>query len=193
MRSRVRSTRKKPKVFKWTLASWPAGHGGLCPRAASSAFAVLMPFSKWLKLPSEKSLFSRIFGIFSARVGCTPSGETERFRCLAAASGHRFSCGDKIFIVSGKCKLKTRTHMGWEKLHPPLLWRRDFILSKKCKLKTCTHMGWEKLHPPLLVATRFHLVEGMCKLETRTHMGWEKLHPPLLVATRFPSCRRSAS
>jgi len=24
---------------------------------------------------------------------------------------HRVSCGDKIFIVSGKCKLKTRTHM----------------------------------------------------------------------------------
>ena len=33
MRSRVRSTLKKPEVFKWTLASWPAGHGGLCPRA----------------------------------------------------------------------------------------------------------------------------------------------------------------
>jgi len=37
MRSRVRNTRKKPEVFKWTLASWPAEHGGLCPRAASPA------------------------------------------------------------------------------------------------------------------------------------------------------------
>ena len=25
--------------------------------------------------------------------------------------------------------------------------------------------------PVSLVATRFHLVEGMCKLKTRTHMG----------------------
>ena len=34
-----------------------------------------------------------------------------------------------------------------------------------------------------LVATRFHLVEGMCKLKTRTHMG--KLAPTSPVATRF--------
>ena len=63
------------------------------------------------------------------------------------------SCGDKIFIVSRKCKLKTRTHMGklaptWENLQPHgkkcthvSLWRQDFILSGKCKLKTRTHMG----------------------------------------------------
>jgi len=36
--------------------------------------------------------------------------------------------------------------------------------------------------PVSLVATRFHLVEGMCKLKTRTHMGklaatWENVHP----------------
>ena len=69
------------------------------------------------------------------------------------------SCGDKIFIVSGKCKLETRTHMGWENLQPPLLWRRDFIVSGMCKLKTRTHMG-----------------------KTRTHMGWENLQHVLAMA-----------
>ena len=69
-------------------------------------------------------------------------------------------------ILSGKCKLKTRTHMGWGNLHPTslvatrfpscFLWRQDFILSGKCKLETCTHMG--NLAPTSLVATRFHLV-----------------------------------
>jgi len=56
-----------------------------------------------------------------------------RCRCrLVATRFHRVSCGDKI----SSC----------------LLWRQDFILSGKCKLKTCTHMGklaptWENLHP----------------------------------------------
>ena len=90
-----------------------------------------------------------------------------------------------------------------------VLWRQDFILSGTCKLKTRTHMGgcaatWENLQPQFqcpwletvedqmpgsLVATRFHLVEGKCKLEnshphgkTCTHMGklaptWENSHP----------------
>jgi len=71
------------------------------------------------------------------------------------------------FIVSGKCKLETRTHMGKlaatiQMASPHLsLWRQDFILSlcgdkisscRSCKLKTCSHMGklaatWENLHP----------------------------------------------
>ena len=64
------------------------------------------------------------------------------------------SCGDEISIVSGKCKLETRTHMG--KLAPT--WDG----------KTYSHLS--------LVATRFHLVEGMCKLKTRTHMGKTRIH-----------------
>ena len=73
-------------------------------------------------------------------------------------------CGDTIFIVSGKCKLKTRTHMG--KLAPTIQkpWLVPTILSPRLPL----------------VATRFHLVSswrhdlivsGKCKLKTRTHMG----------------------
>ena len=69
--------------------------------------------------------------------------------------------------VGGKCKLKTRTHMGklaptWENSHP--------------HGKTCTYNsrkpGSEPVEdqiPGSLVATRFHLVGGKCKLKTRTH------------------------
>jgi len=111
------------------------------------------------------------------------------------------------FILSGKCKLKTRTHMGelaptWENVQPTSLVATRFHLVGEVQVenshphgRTRTHMGkraptWENSHPQfkflfprlLLVATRFHLVEGKCKLKTRTHMGklaptWGKLAP----------------
>ena len=81
------------------------------------------------------------------------------------------SCGDKISILSGKCKLKTRTHMG--KLAPT--WENPGSEPVEDQMPVC------------LVATRFHLVEGMCKLKTRTHMGkpaptWENLQHVLAMA-----------
>ena len=124
------------------------------------------------------------------------------------------------FILSGKCKLKTRTHMGWENLHPPLfvatrfhlvgevqvenshphgktrsprlLWRQDFHhVSCGDEISSCRGSAswklaptWENVQLTSLVATRFHLVEGMCKLEN-SHPHGKTCTPPLFVATRF--------
>jgi len=53
--------------------------------------------------------------------------------------------------------------------HPlPLVATRFHLVEGMCKLKTCTHNS-NVPSPPLFVVTRFHLVEGMCKLKTCTH------------------------
>ena len=82
-----------------------------------------------------------------------------------------------------------------------LLWRQDFILSEKCKLKTRTHMGKsaptiqmalgsepvEDQIPVSLVATR----SSSCRRQVQVGKlapTWENVQPTSLVATRFPSC-----
>jgi len=97
------------------------------------------------------------------------------------------SCGDEISILSGMCKLETRTHMG--NLLPRLLWRRDFHLVGRVQVGNSHPHG--KLAPTSLVATRFPSCRASASWKTCTHMG--KFAPTSLVATRFPSCRACAS
>ena len=85
------------------------------------------------------------------------------------------------FILSGKCKLKTRTHMG--KLAPTSLCG-DEISSCRGSASWKLAPTWENSHPPLFVATRFHLV-GEVQVENSHPQGMGKLAPTSLVATRF--------
>jgi len=79
----------------------------------------------------------------------------------------------RFHLVEGMCKLKTRTHNSNTRTHDSNTCTHN---SNTCthNSNTCTHKragvgSFFLLHLSLLVATRFHLVEGMCKLKTRTH------------------------
>ena len=90
---------------------------------------------------------------------------------------HRVSCGDKISILSGKCKLENshpqfkttlaRSHISLPSSSP--CGDKIFIVSEKCKLKTRTHMGklaatWENLQHVLAMAASGHGFRKLIRL-----------------------------
>ena len=152
--ARDNSTRGDIRVPR--VVSWPglAKPGGTCdaPVSRINLYPTLL----------QLDLLSRICGSISAWGGCTPSGETVRFRRLAAFSIHKLFCRylavatrflschrvGEVQVENSHPHGKTCTHNSNCPVRNQsrircryLLWRQDFILSGKCKLKTRTHMG----------------------------------------------------
>ena len=133
MRSRVRGARTIRRFSSWIQDSDAFFH-----RQRARLLQFWCPFPNWLKLPSQKPPQQNLWVEFGSG-GVYPIGDTSS-SCLLWRQDFHLVGEVQVGKLAPTIQKNPGSIPYFSPLFFSL-WRRDFILSEKCKLKTRTHMG----------------------------------------------------